>query len=78
MFISVYFRQLFIYPLKVLSYSIAFGCILISSASASSVAQGSELSMVNIPGRDAQSLNGLWQIVIDPFDKGKRRVECVV
>lgn len=39
--------------------------------SALRAAPATEISMINIPGRDAISLNGLWEVVIDPWDAGK-------
>ncbi len=36
-----------------------------------SARNGAEISMSNVPGRNTTSLNGLWDIIIDPQDIGK-------
>ncbi len=36
-----------------------------------SVESGVEISMINVQGRNTTSLNGLWEVIIDPFDMGK-------
>lgn len=30
-----------------------------------------EISMINVQGRETTSLNGLWEVIIDPWDAGK-------
>jgi hypothetical protein len=46
-------------------------CLVSPLAGATQWPDGSQLSMANIPDRQAQSLNGLWQAAIDPYDIGK-------
>lgn len=46
-------------------------CMLTPKVSTAQLTDGSQISMVNIPGRDTESLNGMWQAVIDPYDMGK-------
>ncbi len=42
---------------------------LLASANAALAAQTAPL-IVNVSGRESQSLNGSWQVIVDPYEDG--------
>lgn len=53
-----------------IEFKVALICVILFWVSAIAVAQQSTPQITNIQGRDTISLNGSWQVIIDPYETG--------
>ena len=53
-----------------IEFKVALICVILFWVSAIAVAQQSTPLITNIQGRDTISLNGSWQVIIDPYETG--------